>query len=165
MSNHKPKNDGAQLGLFAVHLQPKTPPGPGSMNISARLRMAVSDAIHNSGKKIEDICVEIYKLTGEEVSFHSMRKWAEPSTNLTSQCEDYNGNKRFGIPAEIAPAFCQVTGAWEVLFIQAEAGHFKALKGKEVIHARVGHLREEKSRIDHELKDLEKALIDTKDQQ
>jgi hypothetical protein len=163
MSNHKPKVDDRQMGLFvAVHLEPKTPPGPGSMNISARLRMAVGNAIHKSGKPIQIICAEIYELTGEEVSIHSMRKWSAPSTDFAGHCEDLNSNKRWGIPAEISPAFCQVTGDWEVLFIQAAAGNFKALKGKEVVHARMGLLKEEINRKSHELKELEKALVDTK---
>ncbi|NTU43276.1 MAG: hypothetical protein HGA78_09575 [Nitrospirales bacterium] len=159
MSKKVSKSDERQMALFSVHLSPQAAPTAGSLNISVRLKAAISKAISNSGKDISDICSEIYKLTMEEVSVGTMRKWSAPSADLTCQCIDNNRNQRWGMPAEIVPAFCYVTGDWEALFIQAEAGHFKALKGKDVVRAKVGLLKEEIALKSHELKSLEKALL------
>lgn len=160
MSKKPLKNDGRQLSILE-HIKPKEPPKPGSMNISARVRMLISDAIHNSGKRIEIICAEIYSLTGLEISVSTLRKWSAPSTDLTSDTRDENGNKRWSIPAEVLPAFCQVTGADDLLFLLNETCHYKALKGKEVVHARMGLLKEEKLKIEKELKELERELLKT----
>lgn len=163
MSKLKKKNDNGQLNLFEL-LKPETPPPPGSMDISMRLRHAVSNAIKKSGKDRIDICAEIYKLSGREVPKSTLDGWSAESRDLSNDGIDFNGNKRWGIPAEVVPAFCFVTGDWEVLFIQAEAGNFKALKGKDVVRARIGLLKEEITKKSHELKDLEKALLESQEQ-
>jgi len=80
-----------------------------------------------------------------------------------SQAIKNSGNKRWGMPGELFPAFCEVTGDWELLFIIAEAGHYKAMKGREVIHAKMGQLKERIAKDQMELKDLEKALMKVKD--
>ncbi len=159
MSKAKRKIDSAQMSIFA-HLKPEAPPAPGSMNISMPIRQAISNAIRKSGKDRIDICAEIYKLTGIEVSKSSLDSWSAESRDRSSEGLDYNGNKRWGIPAEIVPAFCQVTGDWETLFIVVEAGNYKALKGKDVVRAKVGLLREKISKDTQELKELEKALVE-----
>jgi hypothetical protein len=158
MSNKRRKIDDRTLSIFA-YLQPEGAPAQGSMNISLRLRHAVSEAIRKSGKDRIDICAEMYKLTGIEISKSTLDSWSAESRCISGDHLDYNSNKRWGLPAEIAPAFCQVTGEWEVLFIQAEAGNYKALKGKDVVHARMGLLKEEITRKNQELKDLEKRLL------
>ncbi len=158
MSKRRTKIDDRQLSIFA-YLQPETPPEPGQMNIGMRLRHAISEAIRKSGKERIDICAEIYKLTGVEVSKSTLDNWSAESRDKSCDSIDLNGNRRWGIPAEIVPAFCQVTGDWGVLFIQAEAGQFKALKGKDVVRARMGLLKEEIAKKQRELKDLEKALL------
>jgi hypothetical protein len=152
--------DDRQVSIFA-YLKPEGAPDPGSMNISIRIRQAVSTAIVKSGKDRIDICAGIYKLTGIEVPKSTLDGWSAESRSFSCDGIDHNGNKRWGIPAEIVPAFCQVTGDWDVLFIQAEAGNYKALKGKDVVRARMGLLKEEITRKNQELKDLEKALIGT----
>lgn len=128
------------------------------MNISIRLRQAVSNSIKESGKDRIDICGAIYKLIGVEVPKSSLDGWSAESRDRANGCVDYSGNKRWGMPAEVVPAFCHVTGDWTLLRILAEAGNFKALKGKEVVHARMGLLKEEIKRKEREYKDLEKAL-------
>lgn len=150
--------DERQLSIFAC-LQPVASPAPGTMNISLRIRHAVSESIRKCGKDRIDICTEIYKLTGIEIPKSTLDGWSAESRDRSSDTIDQNCNKRWGIPAEISPAFCQVTGDWEVLFIQAEAGHFKALKGKEVLHAHVGLLREEIAQKTAELKNCERQLL------
>lgn len=154
--------DERQLSIF-THLKPEGPPAPGSLNISVRLRQAASEAIRKSGMDRIDICSQIYKLTGIEVAKSSLDSWTAESRDISGDHIDHNHNKRWGMPAEICPAFCQVCGDWEVLFIQAEAGNFKALKGKDVVRARMGLLKEEIGKKSHELKELEKALVTAKD--
>jgi len=153
----------ATFPLFEF-LQPKAAqPEDGSMNITIRLRQAVSHAIKQSGKDRIDICAEIYKLTGIEISKNTLDGWSAESRSFHAEGIDHNGNRRWGIPAEIAPAFCQVCDDWEVLFIQAEAGHFTALKGKDLVRARLGLLKEEIAKKQKEMKELETALMKDKD--
>lgn len=158
MSKKVIKIDELQMALFSYR-EPETPPAEGSMNISIRLRKAASRACDKRGGDRIDICAAIYKLTGIEVPLSTLNGWTAESRDKSGDHIDHCGNKRWGMPAEIVPAFCQVTGDWEVLFILAEAGHFKALRGKEVVHARMGLLKEEIAKRAHELKDLEKQLM------
>ena len=134
-----------QASLFS-YLEPETPPHPGSMDIGMRLRHAVSDAIKKSGKDRIDICAEIYKLSGREVPKSTLDGWSAESRDLSNDGIDFNGNRRWGISCDVLPAFCAATGDWETLFIMVEACHYKALKGKDVIRARVGLLKEEISK-------------------
>lgn len=158
---HKKAIDEKQVSLFSF-LEPEAPPKPGSMDISMKLRHAVSNAIQNSGKSRIDICAEIYKLSGKEVPKSTLDGWSAESRDLSNDGIDFNGNKRWGMPGEIVPAFCQVTGDWETLFILVESANYKALKGKDVVRARIGLLKEEITKNNQELKRLEKALVESK---
>lgn len=159
MSKRKQVIDERQMDLFS-YLHPQTPPAPGSVNISLRLRHAISAAIKKSGKDRIDICAQMYKLTGIEITKSTLDKWSAESGDISSDHIDHNGNKRWGIPGELIPAFCIVTNDYEVLYIVTEAGNHKALKGKDVVRARVGLLKEEITKKQHELKELEKALVE-----
>lgn len=158
MSKTRKQTDEKQASLF-TYLEPETPPSPGSMNISMRLRHAVSNAISKSGKSRIDICAEIYKLSGIEVPKSTLDGWSAESRDLSNDSIDFNGNKRWGISSDVVPAFCVSTGDWETLFIQVDACKYKAFKGKDVVRARIGLLKEEITKKTHELKDLEKALV------
>ena len=161
MSKTRKIIDEKQVSLFSF-LEPEAPPQPGSMDIGMRQRHAISNAIQKSGKSRIDICAGIYKLTGKEVPKSTLDNWSAESRDLSNDHIDFNGNKRWGMPGEIIPAFCCVTNDWETLFIQVEACNYKALKGKDVVRARVGLLKEEIAKKSHELKDLEKALVEAK---
>lgn len=161
MSKLKKKSDSGQLNLFEL-LKPETPPPPGSMDISMRLRHAVSSAIKHSGKDRIDICAEIYKLSGKEVPKNTLDGWSAESRDLSNEGMDFNGNKRWGMSADILPAFCIVTGDFEALFILVESCNYKALKGKDVVRARIGLLKEEITKKSQELRSLEKVLVETK---
>lgn len=161
MSKNKKIIDDKQISLFA-YLEPETPPSMGSMNVSMRLRHAVSSAIKKSGKDRIDICAEIYKLSGREVSKSTLDGWSAESRDLSNDGIDFNGNRRWGMPGDVIPAFCASTGDWEVLFILVETCNYKALKGKDVVRARIGLLKEEIAKKSHELKGLEKALLEAK---
>jgi hypothetical protein len=158
MSKKKTEIDDRQLNIFAL-LKAEEPPAPGSMNITIRLRRLISLGIKKSGMDRIDICTAIYKLTDIEVPKSTLDGWSAESRAITSEAIDLNSNKRWGIPAEVLAAFCQVTGYWEPLFIVVESGNYKALKGKDVVRARMGLLKEEITKKTHELKGLEKMLF------
>ncbi len=151
--------DDKQMDIFAL-LKPSEPPAPGSMNISMRLRQSISAGIKHSGMDRIDICAGIYKLTGIEVSKSTLDGWSAESRCINGDCIDTNSNKRWGIPAEVLAAFCQVTGWWEPLHIVVEAGQHKALKGKDIVRARLGLLKEEMGKLQKEHKELEKRLVE-----
>jgi hypothetical protein len=158
MSKKKPQFDERQLNIFEL-LRPDTTPQPGSMDIDVRVRHTVSEAIKASGKDRIDICAAIYKLTGIEVPVSTLNGWSAESRSKSTDTIDYNGNKRWGIPSEIVPAFCYVTDHYGLLHIQVEPCRFKALKGKDVVRARMGLLKEEIAKKAQEIKSLEKALL------
>ena len=160
MSKKHKQIDEKQVSLFSF-LEPEAPPQPGSMDISLRLRHAISNAIKKSGKDRIDICAEIYKLSGKEVPKSTLDGWSAESRDLSNDGLDFNGNKRWGISADVLAAFCCVTGDWESLFIIVEACNYKALKGKDVVRARIGLLKEEITKKNQELKGLEKALVES----
>lgn len=159
MSKKNARIDERQMDLFA-YLRPAAPPGAGSLNIGIKIRHAVSNAIKRSGKERIDICAEIYKLTGVEIPKSTLDNWSAESRDLSSDTVDHNSNKRWGIPGEIVPAFCIVTGDYETLYIITETGNHKALRGKDVVRARVGLLKEEIGKKQQELRELEKALLE-----
>lgn len=159
MSKVKRKIDSRQMGLFE-YLKPEKPPTPGSLNVSIRIRQAVSNAIKVSGMDRVDICSTIYKLTGLEVPKSTLDNWSAESRDLAGDLIDHNGNKRWGMSVDVLAAFCQVTGDYEVLFILVEACNYKALKGKDVVRARAGLLKEEITKKQQELKELERALLE-----
>jgi hypothetical protein len=124
MSKKRTRIDERQASFFSF-LEPEVTPKPGSMDISLRLRHAVSNAIHKSGKTRIDICAEMYKLCGKEVPKSTLDGWSAESRDLSNDCLDFNGNKRWGMSADVLAAFCCVTGDWEVLFIIVEACNYK----------------------------------------
>lgn len=151
----------SQVNLFSF-LEPEEPPKPGSMDISMRIRQAISVAIKKSGKDRIDICADIYKLTGKEVPKSTLDGWSAESRDLSNDGIDFNGNKRWGMSGDVIPAFCCSTGDWEALFILVEACNYKAMKGEDVVRARIGLLREKIAKETQELKGLEKALVERK---
>jgi hypothetical protein len=161
MSKKRPRIDDRQMDLFAL-LHPAAPPGPGSLNIGIRIRQAISAAIKNSGKDRIDICAEIYKLTGIEIPKSTLDNWSAESRDFSGDGIDYNGNRRWGMSVDVVPAFMAVTGQDELLHVLAEACRYKVLKGKDVVRARVGLLKEEIGKKQQELKELEKALVEDK---
>ena len=59
MSKNKKKIDEKQISLF-TYLEPETPPSPGSMDVSMRLRHAVSNAIKKSDKDRIESCLMVF---------------------------------------------------------------------------------------------------------
>jgi hypothetical protein len=160
MSKKRTIIDERQASFFSF-LEPEATPQPGSMDIGLRLRHAISNAIKKSEKDRIDICAEMYKLCGKEVPKSTLDGWSAESRDLSNDGLDFNGNKRWGMSADVLAAFCCVTGDWEVLFLIVEACNYKALKGKDVVRARIGLLKEEITKKSQELKGLEKALVES----
>lgn len=158
MSKKSKLIDERQLSIFS-HLKPEVAPAPGSLDVSMKIRHAVSNAIRKSGKDRIDICAEVYKLSGKELPKSTLDGWSAESRDCSGDSIDNNGNKRWGMSIDVVAAFCQATGDWEVLFILVEACNYKALKGKDVVRARMGLLKEEMARSAQELKELEKRLL------
>lgn len=150
--------DDEQLDLF-TWLGSTDPPSNGSLNIGLPLRQALSEAIRTSGLERIDLCVALYKFTGVEVSKATLDSWSAESRDKSLDGIDLNGNRRWGIPAEMIPAFCAVTGSHELLALIATACRHKALKGKDVVRARLGRINEEMRRMAVEKKQLERALL------
>ncbi|MBI4714411.1 MAG: hypothetical protein HY760_00430 [Nitrospirae bacterium] len=163
-SKTKTTIDPRQIDIFAF-LRPEEPPAPGSLDIGIPLRHAISQAIRTSGMDRIDICAAIYKLTGKEVPKSSLDNWSAESRDKSSDNLDFNGNKGWGMPAEVLHAFCRVTNCYEPLFIVAEACNYRALKGKDVVRARLGLLKEEQKKIGGEIKRLEEALVNTEERE
>lgn len=160
MSKKNKPIDGRQMDIFA-YLRPEEPPTEGSMNITVQLRQSISKGIKHSGLDRIDICTGIYKLTGIEVSKSTLDSWSAESRAINGDGIDNNGNKRWGIPAEVLTAFCYVTDWWEPLHIVVETGPYKALKGRDVVRARLGQLKEEITKKTNEARELEKKLAQT----
>jgi hypothetical protein len=133
-------------------------PIPGAMNFDVLLRAAISEGIRKSGKDRFDICAGMSKLTGIEVSKHGLDSWSAESRAKSGDSQDFSGNKRWGIPAELIPAFCQVTGYWEPLHIIVEAGNFKAIQGNDVVREEIARLDEKIIKFISHKKRLEKEL-------
>ena len=162
MSKPQRRADDPQMDLFAL-LGPDHAPAPGSMSIGLALRQAISEAIRESGLERIDLCARLYKLTGVEVSKSTLDSWSAESRDKSSDAIDLNGNKRWGIPAEMIPALCLATESYALLSLIAEACQHKALKGKDVVRARLGRINEEMKKMSAEKKRLESALVGAKD--
>lgn len=164
-SNGRSKSgrDVRQLDLFSLLHPNPNPPQPGDLNIDIRLRAAISEAIRRSGKDRYDICAEMAKLTGVEVSKHGLDSWSAESRAKSSDLLDTNGNKRWGIPAELLAAFCQAVDDWRPIHIIVEACRLKAVRGKDIVRARLGEVQEEVNRLNKERKQLERALTECKE--
>ena len=156
-SKSKSRIDPRQMTIFE-YLKPEQPPAPGSMNIDIQLRVSISEAIRKSGKERIDICSELYKLTGVEVAKSTLDSWSAESRAKSSDNADFNNNKRWGIPAEILTALCQATGDWTPLHILVEAANFKALRGKQLVEAKLGEAANEIKRWNGIKKELQAAL-------
>ena len=139
-SNKNPGSDEKQTLMF-------TDPKEGEMNIGLSLRAALFEAIKKSGKKRSQICMEIFELTQTEVSQHTLNNWTAESKSKSYEREDFNGNKRWGIPAEMVPALCHITGDLTPLIIQCESLNTTLLEGEELLQAELGKLKKIKKQI------------------
>jgi len=152
--------DDEQLDLFAW-LGSTDPPPSGSLNIGLALRQALSEAIRQCGAERIDLCAQIYRLTGVEVAKSTLDSWSAEGRDKSSDGVDMNGNKRWGLPAEMLPAVCAVTGSFDLLALIAEACRHKALRGADVVRVRLGRVNEDLRRLAVEKKRLEQALLQT----
>lgn len=117
-----------QLSLFDLLAQEQAArvdePGESSMNIRARLRVALALALKTALPKSRwEIAGEMSHLLGVEISKYQVDSWV---------CESKEGHR---IPAEYIPAFCQATGSHEPLKVLNDACKVFTLKGPDALRA------------------------------
>lgn len=139
MSKRKAKIDTRQLSLFDVVKQLsescELEPREGQLDIANRLRLALVQAIRNSGKSRHIIAGEMSHLLGLEITKTTIDTWTAES------------KERHRIPAEYLPAFCQVTGDREPIRLLAETGGMFAMPGPEALRAEIQKLAEQESQV------------------
>lgn len=115
---------------------------PGSFNISCRLRSELSEGLKRSALSRYEVAARMSELTGVEITKSQLDSW-------TAESKEYH---RF--PAEYLPAYCEVTGYKEPLFIMSRLLQCYLLESKEALLSELG-------RIDQTKRDLsrkEKAV-------
>jgi len=133
-------------------------PADGSLNVDLDLRNALTQAISNCGKKRSQICAELTDLTGVDVTKSSLDTWTAESKSKSSTNEDFNNNKRWGIPTELIVAFCVVTGDDTPLRMLAEKMGLRLMDREQQITFQLLRLEKEKKRIARKIKAGEKLL-------
>lgn len=129
-----------------------TDPQDGEMNIELPIKAAVSEAIRKSGKKRSQIVMELFNLTQIEVSQHTLNNWTAESRAKSYEGEDFNGNRRQGIPADMIPTICEITGDNTPLRIQCEKLGLTLLEGDDLIHAKIGEMKDMKTQLNQMIK-------------
>lgn len=135
-----------------------TDPQDGEMNIELKIKAAIFEAIKKSGKKRSQICMELFDLTQTEVSQHTLNNWIAESRAKSYEGEDFNGNKRQGIPADMIPALCRITQDLTPLIVQCEKLNVILLEGEDLLHAKRRELKEMKKRINQTEKTITRIL-------
>ncbi|MEB3167891.1 MAG: hypothetical protein VKK97_04075 [Synechococcaceae cyanobacterium] len=118
---------------------------PGRLCVSAKLMLAVREAIKNAPKSRETLADELTMLTGQPISVHQVNNW-------TAESHPHR------LPAEIIPALVASTGSIEPLRVLAEAAGVFTLPGPDALRAEVQKLREEEHKIATERKRRELFL-------
>lgn len=114
-----------------------SPAEPESLNISLRLRDALSNALRKCKQSRYQIAAQMSELTGCDIS----------KTMLDAYTADSKEYHRF--PAEWIPAFKKTTGDDSVLKILAEGCESQIVSGKDLLYA-------EAARIDRQIEDLKR---------
>lgn len=138
MSKRRHKTDTSQLSLLdllqrAQELQ-AVPSDQGSLNVEARLRQSISNAIKACPLSIHQIAGEMGHLLGETITADMIYSWTAESKT------------RHQIWASRLPAFCRVTGDWRPLEILTEATGLFTLPGPEALRAEIQRYAEEERR-------------------
>lgn len=127
--------DDRQMSLFELLSQERDEraAGPGCRCISARLMVAVKEAVKGAPKSRETIADEMSFETGAEITVHMINGWIAESHP-----------HRF--PAEYVGALCRVTGCTRPAeVIATDAGLF-ALQAPDALRAEIQHYAEVKTK-------------------
>jgi len=135
MSKRRGKSDSGQLSLLdmikrAEELR-ETPFQVGSLNIEAKLRQSLSDAIKDCPLSLHQIAGEMSHLLGETITGDMIYTWTAESKT------------KHQIWGSRLAAFCRATGYRRPLEIVNEAAGMFCLPGPEALRAEIQRLREE----------------------
>ncbi len=120
---------------------------PVSLNIDLQLRNALALALKKSNLDRWGFCAEMSRLTGVEVSKHGLDAWTSEARSKTSDQLDMSGNKRWGIPAELIPAFCKTAKDWTPLHILLSVTPFELVSGPKLIKTEIAKLEKQIDRL------------------
>lgn len=146
-NNKKIVIDDRQMSLFELLSQERDERavGPGSRCISARLMVAVKEAVKGAPKSRETIADEMSFETGAEITVHMINSWIAESHP-----------HRF--PGEYIGALCRVTGCTQPAVVIAEDAGLFALKAPDALRAEIQHYAEVKNKASAEER-KRKALL------
>ncbi|WP_448874415.1 hypothetical protein [Desulfobulbus propionicus] len=131
--------------LLVEEREQRTVSKTGRMNVAAPLQAAIREAIRQAPKSRETIADEMTELAGVTVTVHQVNNW-------TAESHPHR------IPAELLPAFCQVTGSIEALRLLAETAGVFTLPGPDALRAEIHKLDEETKKLAREKRKRELFL-------
>lgn len=117
---------------------PVEPTLEGALDLTDRLKRAVTTAIAASPLSRWQIAGEMSHLLGRKITRFMIDAWTAES------------KEAHHIPADVLPALCRATGNREPLRVLAEAAGLFALPGPEALRAEIRHLEEEARRANDE---------------
>lgn len=124
-----------------------SPQTPGALNVNARLRAALSEALRRCSLSRYQVAATMSEVMGVEVTKYQLDSWTAESK------EDH----RF--PAAYLPAFCVATGTWDVLKMLAEVGGKRVYTDPNVdVAARIGALEAQVREREAELRERKRQL-------
>lgn len=132
--------DGRQMSLLDLLQQEKVErqsTTPGRLCVSARLLMAVKNAIRQAPKSRDILADELTELTGQTITVAMLNNW-------TAESHPHR------LPAELLPALCQATGCDEPLRVLAETAGLFTLPGVDALRAQIQKLDEQVHELNRE---------------
>lgn len=133
-------NDPAQLNLFDAirrEQEERTAKRPGRMSVTARLQVAVKEAIKAAPKSREQIADEMTELSCCEVTVSMLNNYSAPS-------------HPHRLPCDLIAAFCAATGDYRPLLVLTDTAGIHTIEAPDKIRARLQKLEEQKKELDRE---------------
>ncbi|MDY7032379.1 MAG: hypothetical protein SVY10_10805 [Thermodesulfobacteriota bacterium] len=143
------KHDSRQLSLFDMVVkdqQENGSPRAGGLNIDMEFRELVSSCLKRCQYSRYHVAARMSELAGYEITKAMLDSWTAESKEL----------HRF--PAIFLPAFCEAIGDWEIIQFLARKARVFCLPGKEALRADVQKLKEQRSKINKEIKKRETQI-------
>lgn len=132
------KIDTGHISIFEFlreHAQPAHAP-EGQLRTVDQLRACMRAAIKSCPLSRHQIAGEISHLTGDTITKEIIDSWTRDTNN------DGGPNRR-RIPAELLPAFCQVTGCNDPLILMGQMVGLFVLPGAEALRAEIQKIDEQ----------------------
>lgn len=120
--------------------------GVRAVDLSLRIKTAMGQALKACPESAEMVAARIVETTGQKLSGHTLYTYTAPSKS----------DRQISLIEFVA--FVRVTGAlwlWDVL---VEDDGLVVLQGAEAKLAQLGHLRQQRSQLDQQLRGLEREL-------